>query len=292
MTSNKIFWEKSVWFFDIDDTLVDTAGTTKAASEGIKRVFQERYDRATGEKVQSLFVDIFSTMMGGHTSGSGSNPFHDEILSVMEERQSGIKAKYGAIKQWSREFFVWFACQKLGISASREVIYEAADAYWMTLVEKTTVFAHVKDLFSEIQSHNRPIYFLTSSDGRLKIDENGMFVYDPAYSEGLKRERIELLREKGLFFRGVSIGDPEDKPHKDFFEKGIKMAEADLKQPIDLSQAIMLGDSYAADLEMPKTILRFGLVVQFVKGMGERVEVVDEHFIKTGSLLDTIKFIQ
>ncbi|MEK7592048.1 MAG: hypothetical protein AAB508_01500 [Patescibacteria group bacterium] len=290
MTSKKISWDKSVWFFDIDDTLVDTAGTTKAASEGIKRVFQERYDTSTGERVQSLFVDIFSTMMGGHTSGSGSNPFHDEILSIMEERQSCIKAKYGAIKKWSREFFVWFACQKLGISASREVIYEAANTYWMTLVEKMRVFPHVIDLFSEIQSHGRPIYFLTSSDGRLKIDENGMFVYDPTYSEGLKRERIELLREMGLSYRGVSIGDPEDKPHKEFFDKGICMAEADLKKPIDLSQAIMCGDSYAADLATPKNVLGFGLVVQFVKGMSG-FDYIDERYMKTGNLLESKKFL-
>ncbi|MBI5614451.1 hypothetical protein HY947_05985 [Candidatus Gottesmanbacteria bacterium] len=290
MISPKVSWDKSVWFFDIDDTLVDTAGTTKVASGGIKRVFQERFDRQTGKKVQALFVDIFSVMMLGHASGTGSNPFHDEILSVMEVKQALIKQKYGVMKKWSREFFVWFACQKLGISASREVIYEAADAYWMTLAEKTILFPHVKELFTAIQNHDRPIYFLTSSDGRLKIDDNGMFLYDPVYSEGLKRERIELLREKGLSFRGVSIGDPEDKPHKDFFLKGIRMAEADLNTSIDLSHAIMLGDSYTADLETPKNVLGFGLVVQFVKGL-KAVEVVDGHFIRTGNLLESVQFL-
>lgn len=290
MMLKKISWDKSVWFFDIDDTLVDTAGTTKAASEGIKRVFQERFDTDTGRKVQDLFVDIFSTMMLRHTSESASNPFYDEILSTLEEKQTLIKQKFGAIKKWSREFFIWFACQTLGVSVSREVIYEAADAYWMILVEKTTLFPHVQELFTEIQNHDRPIYFLTSSDGRLKIGDDGQFVYDPAYSEGLKRERIELLREKGLSFHGVSIGDPEDKPHRVFFDKGIRMAEADLKKPIDLSQAIMFGDSYAMDLETPKNVLGFGLVVQFVKGMSG-AEVIDDHFIKAGNIFESIRCI-
>ena len=79
----------------------------------------------------------------------------------------------------------------------------------------------------------------------------------------MKRERIELLRKKGIQFHGVSIGDPEDKPHKDFFQKGIMLARKELGYHLDLSNAIMAGDSYTADLEVPKNMFGFGLVVLF-----------------------------
>jgi hypothetical protein len=29
----------------------------------------------------------------------------------------------------------------------------------------------------------------------------------------------QQLKDKGFIFDGVSIGDPEDKPHEDFFQK-------------------------------------------------------------------------
>ncbi len=296
---NKIPWLKSIWFFDIDDTLIDTAGTTMSASKGIKRVFSVKFTSEQAQQVQDNFNNIFQLMMTGYrVKGEedwqqvpGRKEAFDKLIDDIESAQVRVKQRYGAIKKWSREVFVKLAAEQAGLKIPPELVHESADAYWITLTEQTTVYPHALNLIQEIKRHNRPIYLITSSDGRLKMDQEGQFDYDPEYSEVLKRQRIELLREKGVSFNALSIGDPEDKPHLDFFEKGIKIAEQDLGKAVDTKNAIMVGDSFGGDLQMPKEQLGFGLVVLFQKAR-VNTEINDEHQITTGNLLDVINFIK
>ncbi len=143
---------------------------------------------------------------------------------------------------------------------------------------------------TEIKTHGRPIYLITSSDARLKMDEIGQFDYDPPYSENLKKQRIELLRKKGIPYNALSIGDPEDKPHLDFFEKGIKIAEQHLGANIDFGNAIMVGDSYAGDLQVPREKLGFGLTVLFNKSTST-TEINASRQISTGNLSKVSDFL-
>jgi len=122
------------------------------------------------------------------------------------------------------------------------------------------------------------------------MDEEGQFDYDPQYSEALKRQRIELLREKGITFNALSIGDPEDKPHMDFFQKGLKIAEEDSGCPIDTRYAIIVGDSFGGDLQTPKEQMGFGLVVLFQKDK-TKTEIIDEYQIITGNLSEVANFL-
>lgn len=293
----KILWSESVWFFDIDDTLIDTAGTTLVASEGIRRVFASKYNEEQAQIVQNNFKDIFQLMLAGYRVKNddwhevlGGKEAFEKLLENIENCQIRVKHKYGSVKKWSREVFIKLATDKVGLEVIPDLVHEAADAYWLILTEQTIVYPHALELIQEIKKHNRPIYLITSSDGRLKMDDEGQFDYDPQFSEALKRQRIELLREKGVTFNAVSIGDPEDKPHLDFFEKGIKIAEEDLDSSIDLMQAIMIGDSFAGDLQTPKEEMGFGLVVLFEKNKSN-IDVIDEHQITTGNLLDIANFL-
>lgn len=296
--TNTIKWSKSVWFFDIDDTLIDTAGITISASEGIKKVFSAKYNQEQAEQVQKNFNNIFQLMMSGYRvqveddwqKVPGGRESFDILIQNIENSQVRVKQKYGAIKKWSREVFVKLAAGQTGLKVTPEQVHEAADAYWLTLTEQTKVYPHALELIKEIRRHNRPIYLITSSDGRLKMDDEGQFDYDPPYSEALKRQRIELLREKGVIFNALSIGDPEDKPHLDFFEKGIKIAEQDLGEEVDIRNAIMIGDSFGGDLQTPKEKMGFGLVVLFKKGL-DKTQVVDEHQIITGKLSDITNYL-
>lgn len=121
---------------------------------------------------------------------------------------------------------------------------------------------------------------------------DGQFVYEPIYSEKLKRERIELLREKGLNFRFVVIGDPLDKPSVEFFQKAIDSAQQDLKlERFDYSKAVVVGDSIKGDIETPKDKLHFGLSVQFIKGQEKLVEY-DNNYISTGNLSSLIEWLE
>ncbi|MDO8582925.1 MAG: hypothetical protein Q7R51_00150 [bacterium] len=294
----KISWDKSIWFFDIDDTLIDTAGLTQEASVGIFNAFQSKYNSEKAHAVVDSFNDIFNLMLAGYRVKTdidwqqvpGGKEAFEKLVSNVEACQVRVKSHYGAAKKWSREVFIKIAADRLGLQYSPELVHEAADAYWITLTEQTTVFSSALILIKQIKEHKRPIYLITSSDARLRLGDDRQFDYDPTYSEGLKRERIELLREKGIKFNALSIGDPEDKPHLDFFQKGIKIAESDLDSPIDFKNAIMLGDSFAGDLQTPKEKMGFGLVVLFQKGR-KSTEVIDPHQITTGNLFDVAKYL-
>lgn len=295
----KISWLKSIWFFDIDDTLIDTAGTTLSAAEGINRVFAIKYTAKQARIVQDNFNNIFQLMLTGYRIKEedgeqllqGGREAFEKILQDIESSQIRVKQKYGAIKKWSREVFIKLAAEKAGLRVTPALVHEAANAYWKILTQQTTVFPHALELIQEIKRHNRPIYLITSSDGRLKMDEDGQFNYDPQYSEKLKRERIDLLREKGIMFNALSIGDPEDKPHLDFFQKGIRIAEQNLGSSINTSYAIMVGDSFGGDLQTPKEKMGFGLVVLFQKDK-LATSIIDEHQISTGKLSEIVNFLK
>lgn len=294
----KILWSESVWFFDIDDTLIDTAGITLSASKGINRVFATKYTKGQAKLVQDNFNNIFQLMMAGYRIKDeedwqqvrGRKEAFEKSLQEIENSQVRVKQKYGVIKKWIREVLIKLAAEQAGLKTTPMLVHEAADAYWITLTQQTVVYPHALKLIKEIKRHERPIYLITSSDRRLKMDEEGQFDYDPKYSEALKRERIELLREKGVMFNTLSIGDPEDKPHLDFFQKGIKIAEQDLGQPINISKAIMVGDSFGGDLQTPKEQMGFALVVLFQKDKVD-TEVIDERQINTGNLSEIANFL-
>ena len=295
---NKINWEDSIWFSDIDDTLIDTAGTTLEASEGIKNVFTANFNKQIGNKIQNHFNSIFHIMLAGlrnKTDQDWSNSqikkdVFENLWQEIEDYQQEIKEKYGVAKKFSREVFIKICADREGIVVTPEIIYEAADAYWMTLSEKTKVFPGVIDLIRIIKQHKRPLYLITSSDARLKLKENGQFEYIPKYSEDFKRKRVQLLRNKGIDFDLVSIGDPEDKPNLDFFQKGVKLAQENLGHKIELSKSIIMGDSYSADLQTPKEMMDFGLLVLFQHGR-DKTEVTDNRQIVTGNLFQATDFL-
>jgi FMN phosphatase YigB (HAD superfamily) len=134
------------------------------------------------------------------------------------------------------------------------------------------------------------LFMVTSSDARLKMQPDGQFIYDPEFSEALKRKRIELLKGKGLKFDAISIGDPEDKPHPDFFNKALRVAEAEIGAPVDTRNAIMLGDSYGGDLQTPKEILGFGMVVLRENGKPS-VQINDASQVSLGALTEAERFL-
>jgi len=296
---NKIKWQDSIWFFDIDDTLSDTSGVSSEATEGIRRVFKSKFDDKTALAVKNQVNAYYDLMLSGYRVKNedgwkkvkgGKEALHN-LLRTVENSQPSVVKEYGAMKKWSREIFVKMAADKLNIKVAPELVREAVDAYWMELSRITSAFSDAVELIKEIKTHKRPIYLLTSSDARLKMQADGEFIYDPVYSEALKRERIELLREKGIDFNILSIGDPEDKPHLDFFEKAIKKATEDYGSPIELANSIMAGDSFGGDLQTPKEKMGFGLVV-LVDRTKPHLEVVDEQQINTDNLMNVVDFLE
>ena len=288
-------WQDSIWFSDVDDTLIDTAGTSTSASDGIKIIFETHFGADKASEVQKNFNDLFALMMAGYRVQNddwarvrGGRKAFDSLLEYVESCQQQVVRTHGHFKKWSREIFIKRASEQANLVVTPELVHEAADAYWLTLTKRTVIFPDAIKLSDTIAARHRPLFLVTSSDARLKMQPDGQFVYDPAYSEALKRQRMELLRERGLRFNAVSIGDPEDKPHPDFFAKAIRLAEADLGITFEPSHAIMLGDSFGGDLQTPKDKLGFGLVVLREKGRKE-VRHDDDHQVTLGDLNEVFR---
>lgn len=295
---HKISWENSSWIFDIDDTLSDTSDVSSRATEGIKKVFSVKFGEATGEQIKQKVNELYSLMLAGyrvthedqwHKVPGGKHAF-EKLLHTVSSLQEQVVSDYGMPKKWSRELFVKLAADALSLTVSPEMVSEAVDAYWIELSNITRVFPDALDLMKELRSHNKPIYLMTSSDARLMMKEDGQFIYDPIYSEGLKRERIELLRDKGVDFSVLSIGDPEDKPNLDFFEKGIRKIETEIGKKVDVTNAIMVGNSFSGDLKTPKEKMEFGMVV-LIDRTHPHLTIVDEHQINTNDLSHITKCI-
>jgi len=294
----KIPWSESVWFSDIDDTLIDTQAASVPGSEGVRLALAGHYGDKKAGDIQAGLNAAFELMVAGyrvrHQSDwqnvPGGEPAFDELMDYVTSVQTQVQAGYGHIKKWSREIFIKLAADKAGVEITPELVHEATDAYWMTLTKHVKIFPDAMRLAATIASHGRPLYLVTSSDGRLKMQADGQFVYEPAYSEALKRQRIELLRARGLRFNTISIGDPEDKPHPDFFTKAVRLAETDLGHSVDCSKAVMMGDSFGGDLQVPKEQLGFGLVVLREYGRNQ-LDVIDAHQITVGDVHEAAQFL-
>src|ERR1700727_97754 len=132
---HKILWKDSVWFSDVDDTLMTTAKTSIPASEGIKDVFIARFGDEVGKAIQEGFLKIFTTMLNAHR-GDEITEEYKSLVKEIESYQKDLPSEYGKPKKWSREIFTLIAARRLGLSVSAELISEAVDAYWMKLTEE------------------------------------------------------------------------------------------------------------------------------------------------------------
>lgn len=288
---NNLNWNQAIFFFDVDDTLIDTASNSITASEGVLHVISQHIHKDKSNLITQRFNRIFLTLMQGHMAKNeddwqkieGGKQYHDSIIKRIEYLQKPIVEKYETVKKWSREVILKIAVEDFDSTLAPDILYQAIDGYWNSISNNSHPMKGVLELFHEIKNHNRPIYLITSSDARLQLNSDGLFVYDPPYSENFKMNRMESLRSKGLNFNKASIGDPEDKPHMDFFEKGINIANNDLGHSIDTHNVIMFGDSYAGDLQTPREKLNFGLAVLFRKGQQEMKEEA-ERYISTGNI--------
>lgn len=287
MEVRKIKWSRSFWFFDIDDTLINTADVSEKASESIRKVFTY-FGKKKALEVQKNFNDIFTTMLATHQSKNRKNIKFENLVQEIEVYQKDVRKVYGRIKRWSREVFIKIASDRASLKVPPKIIKKAADAYWTELTRNVKIYTGTIELIGEIRKHKRPIYLLTSSDGRL-VMQNENFYYNPSYSGKLKERRIKILKKRGLDFDALSVGDPEDKPNEEFFQKAIKIAESDFGSKINIKDAVIVGDSFTDDLQTPMK-MGFGLCVLFEKNR-QGPMIRDKNYIAVNNLPDITKFL-
>lgn len=261
------------WFFDIDDTIIDTAGVNVLAANGIHDFIVNTYGTKKSKEFTKTFIQLFDLMLLGYRIKNEDEWIGKEnekkefqlLVERIEYLQKPVKMKWGAIKKWSREVFIKIAAEKNGMSMSPNFISDAANTYWLTLTKNTIIFPGAVKLINKLHRNNLGVYFITSSDGRLTMRTDGFFEYEPNKSEALKRQRIELLKNRGIHYDVLTIGDPEDKPHISFFQKGIDDVQKLVRHSINSEECVMIGDSFAGDLQTPLEKLGFGHVVLFEK---------------------------
>ncbi len=171
----KLRWDKAIFFFDVDDTLIDTYSNSLKASEAIFATFKNNLGEEKAFHIQKRFKEIFQIMAGGHWGGAGDVVEHDKIINRIKALQKPVIGEYGSIRKWSREVIVKIAGEDSGINLEKNLIYEAVDRYWTRISELSMPKAGVLELFQEIKKHDRPAYLVTGSDARLEENEQGLF---------------------------------------------------------------------------------------------------------------------
>lgn len=284
-------WSDSVWFFDLDDTLINTAETHAAGVASLVSFVATLTDERTAVEFGRRFGNLFDLLLAGYKVREesdwlaipGGKDAFDALVRRIESAQPEVVRAYGHAKKWSREIWFKLVADDLGLSVSPAQVQASSDASWDAIASETKLFDGARALLAEIRSHGRPLFIVTSSDGRLVMGEDGLFSYDPAHSLALKTRRVEAMRAKGLWYDALSIGDPEDKPSLAFFQKGVAAAEAFLGRPIDPAHCVMVGDSYGGDLATPRETMGFGLVTWFNGGQAE-LQTEADNYLTTGNL--------
>lgn len=210
-------------------------------------------------KIGEIVDEFFRVMVSGRRVKTeadwqkvpGGKRGFDRLMGQIIQIQKRVIEEYQEPKAWSRATHIFLAGKRENIQISPREAVVAADIYWRAVNETSVPYPHAVDFLQTLQRLKRPVYFLTSSDCILKVNEGGEFVYDPEYSRDYKIKRIEPLREKGLLFSQVITGDPIDKPRPEFFRLAIKLAEKDLGRKVDPAEIVAIGDSYGSDIEVP-----------------------------------------
>jgi len=263
----KINLKNKIFFFDVNHTLINTAmGHLHAMYNMQETLIESGVKKEIASKIIKHVHYITSLMIAGFlivdehdwNDVPGGKSAYEELLSKIFTHQRLINDKWGFIKKWSREVFLKIAADNMGIKLNSQTISNVVDAHWLSITKKAKPFASAKVLFKELQKMNIPVYILTSSDGRL-IFENEAFLYDPNYSEQSKKKRMEELRKEGLHFDDIIVGDPQDKPSKDFFKKGLSIVRRSLGRDIGVKDIVVVGNSFEDDLEVPINQLDFSL---------------------------------
>src|SRR5665213_1217390 len=173
----RIAWENSVWFADVDDTLIDTISAAEYGTEGVREALVAHYGEAKATEIQTNFSAMFRLMFDGyrvkHDEGwqkvVGGKEAFDSLLETVASLQAQVKENYGHVKKWSREVFIKLAADEAGVEITPELVHEATDAYWINLTEHIEIFPDALELADTIAEHGRPLYLVTSSDARLTM---------------------------------------------------------------------------------------------------------------------------
>lgn len=244
-----------VYFLDIDDCLIETSrlGSYELNSLESSLVSQNIPHAA---KITAEFTKSFHRLYDFHQGKQLSvNEVEllNQYMAKLKNLEKNIIQKYGQVKKWSREVFIYLAAKKYDVSLTAKQILISSTALWQAITQNTPFYPDALLFLKTCKSENLParrrggkIYLISSSDCRLKFNSaKKQFIYDPEYSRKLKLKRLEKFLQLGIKKENIFIGDPFDKPHLWIFQEALKKARTDNPKRFF---SIMVGDSLTNDL--------------------------------------------
>ncbi|HBB76667.1 MAG: hypothetical protein A2186_03210 [Candidatus Levybacteria bacterium RIFOXYA1_FULL_41_10] len=286
---------RRIFLFDVNHTLINTALYHTQALEVLEKGLKKHTDAKSASYITERYDEIFLLMVAGFLLKTdkewkeirGGRTSYLELMKLITKHQEEVKNKWGFIKKWSREVFLKIAAEEIDVDITPQALFELGTVYWDTITRLTEPLEEGKKLLSHLYSKGYPVYLLTSSDGRL-TSNNGFFEYDPKLSGSYKKNRMKALSLKGLKFRDVIVGDPEDKPLPGYYERAIKTIEKDMKKKIHISSFVMIGNSFEDDLETLME-MNVGTGVLFKKGSSPMKKKNDIY--RVGNLMEVVDLL-
>ena len=223
---------------DVDHTLFDFDLAHRAGIDAVRKTIDAR--------LAELLSRTFDLVLEGsrridHATWERRAEF-EKLLSAVARKQDVPERQ---AKKWSRESWIQVISdrEKMGLTVSDVV--KARDAYWRTLAISGSIYRDVGTLLGRMQHRGIPLVLMTASDSVLRPDRTG-FTYDPEYAASYKRDRLERMR---IPYADVVIGDPHDKPSKEFYDM-VDQAVYDAGAA-NVARAVSVGDSPRGDVEVP-----------------------------------------
>lgn len=277
LSVNAKYYPDTVWLSDLDDTLIDTARMHDKAVLSVITRLKSFIHETEAVRIGKRFNDLFQLLIKAHQSnGPDAAASHsqsmmeaEDLTARIENDQQDIIERWGAPKRFSREALLKVAGDDYGVRFTAAQIQYTIDGYWEDLKYHPIYFSGAVTLTKRVMEAGYPLFIMTSSDGRLTLSDTGQFEYDPDLSRTFKADRVESLREQGLAYRDVIIGDPVDKPTPDFFEILYRRVEQGLSGRFNPRHCVVLGDSYRSDLKIPMSQWDAGLGILYRPGQAE-----------------------
>lgn len=262
-------------FLDLDYTVVDFDAAHALAIAAIT----EKY----GVDFATTLAGWFQTTLEGRrirgedwSRVPGGRTTFDAIAKAIH-----VELGTGTYLPWSRQLGAVYVQEALGLPVKREEAEHIGNFYWRILAANVAVYPSAQEFLQRLQVAGVRFHIFTGSDSHLQW-VGGKWVYDPEYSRQVKAERIKPLAGLGLQPASITIGDPIDKPHPEFYEAMMRNATAAVGKPIDPSRAITVGDSHEADVRAPLALL--GFRAGYWLKPGQSSARIDERTMSVGSL--------
>ena len=274
---------KTVYFLDIDDTLIKTTSITQDHRNALKSALQSlKIERAN--EIVSDFSATYSNLYATHQGKMLSNKDPKDLenfVKSLTELEKFIIEKYGEIKIWSREAALYISAEKYGITLSNHNLSDLSNTLWNKITQNASFYPDSLPFLDYLNTQKAPFYLISASDCRLTLDEKtGYFEYDPLYSRNLKLKRFEILYQKGIDKKQVYVGDPYDKPNPWVFLEALNQAKSDVKEKFT---SIMIGDSIKNDL-LPAKKAGMDKIIWLNRGSAKEKEVRKDRIMAINKL--------